>query len=139
MSAGTWELGWALLEPAEGHEQAGRRPVLVFCNDVIAAPIGLVTALPLTAWGKERRVSPTEVLLPPGRGDLPAASLVMAHQARTIAARRLSPAVGAPSGASPRRQVAQALALWLDLLRDARGPRPPGPAIPVRSCDGDYS
>ena len=115
MSVRKWDLAWALLDPAVGHEQAGRRPVLVFCNDTIASPIGLATVLPLTTWRKGRRVYPTEVLLPSGTAGLPEASLVLAHQVRTISAGRLSPAMGALEDPVPREQVAKALRLWLDL------------------------
>lgn len=115
MSLRKWDLAWALLDPTVGHEQAGRRPVLVFCNDVIAIPIGLATVLPLTTWKRGRRVYPTEVQLPTGTGGLPSASLVLAHQVRTISARRLSPALGALADAALREQVTRALRLWLDL------------------------
>ncbi|MBI2159095.1 MAG: type II toxin-antitoxin system PemK/MazF family toxin [Candidatus Rokubacteria bacterium] len=115
MSVRKWDLAWALLDPTVGHEQAGRRPVLVFCNDVIASPIGLTTVLPLTTWRKGRRVYPTEVLLISGTGGLPAASLVLTHQVRTISARRLSPAMGSLGDPARREQVATALRLWLDL------------------------
>jgi len=115
VSVRKWDLAWALLDPTVGHEQAGRRPVLVFCNDVIASPIGLATVLPLTTWRKGRRVYPTEVLLPSGTGGLPAAALVLAHQVRTISARRLSPAVGSLGDTARREQVATALLLWMDL------------------------
>jgi mRNA interferase MazF len=110
-----WDLAWAALDPAVGHEESGRRPVLVFCNEVVAAPIGLATALPLTSWRKGRRVYPTEVLLPAGMAGLPSASLVLAHQVRTISARRLSPAIGALVDPALREQVSRALRLWLDL------------------------
>ena len=105
----------ARLDPTVGHEEAGRGPVLVFCNDVIAAPIGVATVLPLTTWRKGRRVYPTEVLLPSGTAGLPAASLVLAHQVRTISARRLSPAIGSVGDTALREHVAKALRLWLDL------------------------
>ena len=118
MSIRKWDLVWALLEPGLGHEQAGRRPALVFCNDIIAAPIGLATVLPLTTWKEGRRVYPTEVLLPGGTGGLPAASLVLAHQVRTISAQRLSTAIGSLGNSALRGQVATALRLWLDLARD---------------------
>ena len=93
----------------------GRRPVLVFANEVIATPIGLVTVLPLTTWKTGRRVYPTEVLLPAGTAGLPSASLVLAHQVRTISARRLSPTLGALGDPTLRDQVSRALRLWLDL------------------------
>jgi mRNA interferase MazF len=115
VSVRKWDLAWALLDPSVGHEQAGRRPVLVFCNDVIASPIGLATVLPLTTWRKGRRVYPTEVLLPSGTGGLPAASLVLAHQVRTLSARRLSPAIGSVGDTALREHVMTALRLWLDL------------------------
>jgi mRNA interferase MazF len=118
VSVRKWDLAWALLDPTVGREPAGRRPVLVYCNDIIASPIGLTTVLPLTTWRKGRRVYPTEVLLPSGTGGLPAASLVLAHQVRTISARRLSPAVGSLGDTARREQVAKALRLWLDLGSD---------------------
>ena len=108
-------MAWAVLDPTVGHEQAGRRPVLVFCNDAIASPIGLATVLPVTGWKQGRRVYPTEVLLPAGAGGLPAASLVLAHQIRTVSARRLSPALGALDDRELRAQVTRALRIWLDL------------------------
>lgn len=117
MSLGKWDLAWVLLDPSVGHEQAGRRPVLVFGNDVIASPIGLSTVLPLTTWREGRRIYPTEVLLPSGMGGLPAPSLILAHQVRTISARRLSPAIGSISDPGVREHVARALGLWLDLAR----------------------
>ena len=115
MSVRKWDLAWALLDPAVGHEQAGRRPVLVFCNDVIASPIGLATVLPLTTWREKRRVYPTEVLFPAGTGGLTSTSLVLAHQVRTLSARRLSPAVGSVGDTALREHVVTALRLWLDL------------------------
>ena len=115
MSVRKWDLAWALLDPAVGHEQAGRRPVLVFCNDVVAIPIGLATVLPLTTWKEGRRVYPTEVLLPAGTGGLSAASLVLAHQVRTLSIRRLSSAIGSVGDAALRDRVVTALRRWLDL------------------------
>ena len=115
MSVRKWDVAWAQLEAPVGHGQTGRRPVLVFCNDVIAAPIGLATVLPLTTWEKGRRVYPTEVLLVSGTAGLAADSLVLAHQVRAISVRRLSPALGAIADPTLRGQVERALRLWLDL------------------------
>jgi len=114
MSLLKWDLAWAHLDPAAGHEQGGRRPVLVFCNDAIATPIGLATVLPLTTWKSGRRVYPTEVLLPPAVTGLPRASLVLCHQVRTLSAQRLSPAIGQLSDPELRRAVQRGLRLWLD-------------------------
>lgn len=90
MSFEKWDLAWAGLDPSVGHEQAGRRPVLVFSNDVISKAIGLVAIVPLTSWKEGRRVYPTEVLLPSEATSLPASSLALCHQLRTVSSRRLS-------------------------------------------------
>lgn len=118
MSVRKWDLVWVRLDPGVGHEQGGRRPALVFCNDTIAPPIGLATVLPLTTWKEGRRVYPTEVLLPAGSGGLPAASLVLAHQVRTVSARRLSGPMGSLDVGALQGQVTTALRLWLDLRSD---------------------
>ncbi len=110
-----WEIAWAGLDPSQGHEQAGRRPVLVFCNATIAAPIGLVAIVPLTSWKPNRRVYPTEVLLPPESTGLPAPSLALGHQLRTVSAQRLSRSKHRLDDAELRHDVDRAVRLWLDL------------------------
>jgi len=115
MALRKWDFAWAGLDPTVGHEQSGRRPVLVFCNDAIAGPIRLVTVLPLTTWKAGRRVYPTEVKISAGTGGLTADSLVIVHQVRTVSARRLSLPFGALEDAALRRQVSAALRTWLDL------------------------
>ncbi|MGH9407945.1 MAG: type II toxin-antitoxin system PemK/MazF family toxin [Vicinamibacterales bacterium] len=43
------EIRWADLNPVRGHEQAGRRPVLVLSHDVFNARSGTVIAVALTS------------------------------------------------------------------------------------------
>jgi|WetSurMetagenome_2_1015567.scaffolds.fasta_scaffold130845_2 mRNA interferase MazF len=106
---------WAVPDPAHGHQQAGRRPVLVYCNDVIAAAIELVAVLPITTMKKQRRVYPSEVLLSAEPAGLDADSLVLCHQLRTVAASHLSPAFGAVADPAMQAAVARAVRVWLDL------------------------
>lgn len=108
-----WDLAWAGLDPALGHEQAGRRPVLVLSNDVISRAIGLVAIVPLTTWKQGRRVYPTEVLLSAAATSLPSASLALCHQVRTVSARRLSSAKGRVDDGKLRSDIEQAVRLWL--------------------------
>jgi mRNA interferase MazF len=117
MSLFRWDLAWAGLDPTQGHEQAGRRPVLVLSSDAIGPAIGLAAVAPLTTWRKGRRVYPTEVRLPQGCGGLTAPSLVLAHQIWTVAAERLSAPFGRLEDAGLREAVTNALRLWLDLGR----------------------
>jgi mRNA interferase MazF len=115
MSHRKWDLVWVALDPTLGREQAGRRPALVYSNDVIASAIGLVAILPLTTWRHGRRVYPTELLLRAGTAALAADSLVLCHQLRTVATARLSPPFGALAEPALRAAVDRAVRLWLDL------------------------
>ena len=121
MSLRRWDLAWASLDPTRGHEQAGRRPVLVVSNDSIAAAIGLTAILPLTTWKRGRRVYPTEVLLKAEMVDLDVDSLVLCHQLRTVSAERLSPAFASLASATQRDAVERAVRLWLDLGAGSTG------------------
>lgn len=115
MSPARWELAWAGLDPTQGHEQAGRRPVLVLSSDAIGPAIGLAAVAPLTTWRKGRRVYPTEVLLPHGCGGLAAPSLVLVHQLRTVASERLTAPFGRLDVPELQAAVTRALRLWLQL------------------------
>lgn len=108
-----WDLAWAGLDPAVGHEQAGRRPGLVLSNDVISRAIHLVAVVPLTTRKKARRVYPTEVLLPTEVTSLPSPSLALCHQLRTVSARRLSPGKGRIDDKKLRLEIEKAVRLWL--------------------------
>ena len=119
MTPRKWDVAWAGLDPTHGREQAGRRPVLVLCNDRISALISLVTVLPITTLKKGRRVYPTEVVIPAGRASLAAESLVLCHQIRTIAVERLSTPAGRVEEPGLRQAVEKALRLWLDFEAEA--------------------
>ncbi len=108
-----WDLAWAGLDPSVGHEQAGRRPVLILSDDVISRSIGLVAIVPLTTLKKGRRIYPTEVLLSTQATSLPSSSLALCHQLRTVSARRLSPSKDRLTDGKLRADVERAVRLWL--------------------------
>jgi mRNA interferase MazF len=116
-----WDLAWATLDPTRGHEQAGRRPVLVVSNDSISAAIGLMAILPLTTRRRGRRVYPTEVLLKADMVSLDVDSLVLCHQLRTVSAERLSPAFASLADATQRDAVERAVRLWFGLAAGSTG------------------
>lgn len=57
------DYGFVDLNPTQGHEQAGRRPVLVVSCDVFNKATGMVWVVPVTTKPKSR---PQEVSLPGG-------------------------------------------------------------------------
>ncbi len=110
-----WGLFSANLNPIQGSEQAGTRPVLVVSRESIHAHLQVVTVLPLTSLKPGRRIYSTEVLLPEGMAGLRADSLAMAHQVRTLSKGRLGSRLGDLTGIELRQKVKHALSLYLDL------------------------
>lgn len=79
-----WEVWWANLDPARGHEQRGRRPVIVVGSALACSlPSGLVVVIPTTttSFSVPYRV---EVSLDPER-----TSYAMCEQIKSISAGRL--------------------------------------------------
>ena len=76
------------LNPVRGHEQAGRRPVLIISEDNFNhGPAGLVYAVPLTTRNKRQ---PAHVKINPPEGGLERESFIMTDQMRVLAKERLS-------------------------------------------------
>jgi mRNA interferase MazF len=105
-----WQVWWADLDPAEGHEQAGTRPVLVVSSPFHLAVTGkaLATVLPLTT---RERPGWLHRIAVKGPG---ATSYVITEQVRTVAVHRLS---GPPQtlAAEEIADVRRVLAKMLDL------------------------
>lgn len=82
---------WADLNPVRGHEQAGRRPVVVISHDVFNERSGTVIAMALTSQ-PQRAGFPLTLEL---EGDnLPKRSWVKISQIRTLSRQRLGRRIG---------------------------------------------
>ena len=86
------------LDPTRGHEQSGRRPVLIVSDDLYnAGPSGLVVVVPLTST--VRGIALHVRLLPP-EGGLRVESAILCDQVRAVARERLVRRWGAISAAT---------------------------------------
>ena len=85
------DIVWADLDPTQGHEQSGRRPVLVLSQDVFNERSGTVIACALTSQ-EPRALFPLslELTLP----KLPKRSWVKISQIRTLSVKRLGKRLG---------------------------------------------
>jgi len=92
MTVFQWAVIEADLDPVAGAEQKGTRPALIVSNEEYNQVMPNVTVLPLTST--RRRLYPSEVLLPQGKGGQPLDSIIMAHQIRTISKQRLKCLLG---------------------------------------------
>ena len=108
-----WAVLMADLDPVRGSEQAGRRPVLVVSDEEFNQAMPNVTVLPLTST--QRRLYPSEVMLPRHSAGQPFDSIILAHQIRTIAKGRLVEPVGYLEDRALRRAVRDAIREHLDL------------------------
>ena len=81
------EIWWADLDPTRGHEQGGRRPVLVVSTTYFNhGPADLILVLPLT---RTDRGIPIHVSVQPPEGGLPGRSFILCDALRSIAKERL--------------------------------------------------
>ena len=81
------EVWLAELNPTRGHEQAGRRPVLVVSEDLFnRGPAGLVIVLPMTST---MRNVPSHVPLAPPEGGVKNLTAILCEAVRSVAVERL--------------------------------------------------
>jgi mRNA interferase MazF len=85
---------WAELDPTEGHEQAGRRPVLVLSQNVFNDRSGTVIACALTSQ-EPRAGFPLTLEL--DKTKLPKRSWVKISQIQTLSVKRLGKKIGSAS------------------------------------------
>ena len=111
-----WQVVRADFEPVRGSEQAGVRPALIISSEAVNAVLPVVTVLPLTTRKNERRIYPTEALISAGEAGLPAESVALAYQIRTISKTRLLGSYGHLVDELLRESVREALRVHLDLM-----------------------
>jgi mRNA interferase MazF len=104
----------ARLDPVEGSEQAGVRPVIVVSRDAINEASPVVVVVPCTTRKLERRVYPSQIVLRAPEGGLRVDSIALGEQVRAIAKTRLRSHWGTLSPEELRR-LERALAITLDL------------------------
>ncbi len=104
----------ARLDPVEGSEQSGRRPVVVVSRDAINQSSPVVVVIPCTTHRPHRRIYPSQTVLEAPDGGLKGDSIALGEQIRSLAKTRLGEKWGSLSQASLRR-IDRALLMTLDL------------------------
>lgn len=74
----------ARLDPTEGSEQAGTRPVVVISRDSINSNSPVVVIVPVTDAANVKRLYPSHAHFPKGTGGLRMDSIAKAEQIRAI-------------------------------------------------------
>jgi mRNA interferase MazF len=104
----------ARLDPVEGSEQAGTRPVIVVSRDAINANLSIVVVVPCTTYRSTTRIYPSRILLQAPEGGLSVDSVALCEQLRTVTKLRLLRHRGTVSSQSLAR-IDRALRTTLDL------------------------
>lgn len=110
-----WGIFWANLNPTEGSEQAGVRPVLVISTEVVNQALPIVTIMSITSIKPGRRVYPTEVYLKSDDSGLPKDSIAMAHQIRAISKKRLGEKCGSIESDEIREKINSIIKIYFDI------------------------
>src|SRR5438067_3877948 len=75
------------LNPTRGHEQAGRRPAVIFSvNEFNTGPADLVFVVPITSTLRDL---PTQVVIRPPEGGIRVESAVLCEALRSVSRERL--------------------------------------------------
>ena len=88
------DVRWAELNPVRGHEQAGRRPVLVLSHDVFNERSGTIIGVALTS--QEPRAG-FPLTLESRASGLPKRSWIKISQIRTLSVDRIGPRIAKAS------------------------------------------
>ncbi|MDD5603753.1 MAG: type II toxin-antitoxin system PemK/MazF family toxin [Eubacteriales bacterium] len=110
-----WDIYYCCLDPAEGSEQKGTRPVLVISNDSVNSNLTVSTVLPFSSIKGNEKIYPTEVYIPGDVTVLKRDSVVMIHQIRTVSHKRLVKKIGSINNDSIRDKVTVAVREYFEL------------------------
>lgn len=87
------EIWLANLNPGQGSEQAGIRPVIIMQEDALTEMTDTVLTIPLTT-NLRRAALPTSMLIPEGEGEIERDSIALCHQLRVLDKTRLQKRIG---------------------------------------------
>jgi mRNA interferase MazF len=102
------------LEPHEGSEQGGTRPVVVVSRDALNKFSPIVVVVPITDAANKKKVYPSHVQVAAGIAGLTMDSLVLCEQVRAINKTRLKRQLGKLDKAK-LTSIEAALKITLDL------------------------
>lgn len=104
----------ARLDPVEGSEQGGTRPVIIVSREAINLSSTLVIAIPCTTYRTTRRLYPSQILIQSPDGGFDRDTIALGEQLRAISKTRLLEKRGTIN-TQTLIQLEQALLITLDL------------------------
>ena len=110
-----WEIYYCRLDPTEGSEQKGTRPVIVISTDAVNHNLPVSSVLPLSSVKPGDKIYPTEIVLKTSVTGLPKLSVAMIQQIRTVSHNRLTNYVGEITDRETRKAILDTCRDYFDL------------------------
>ena len=109
------QIYFASLDPIQGREQSGRRPVLVVSSNAINRQSLVVTVIVGTDAANIQRDYPTNIRVTAGESGLPRDTVFLAFQLRSLDHSRFTSPVAGSLSPILMTEVANALRLTLEI------------------------
>ena len=110
-----WEIWFLSLDPTQGSEQKGIRPVLVISNDAVNDNLSVFTCIPFSSVKPGAKVYPTEVMLSASESGLSRDSVLMLQQIRTVSEDRLLKKAATLADEKIKERINRALIEYFEL------------------------
>ena len=110
-----WDICFCRLDPTQGSEQRGVRPVLVVSNNAVNHNLPVSTVLPLSSVKPTDKIYPTEVMLKTDITGLPKNSVAMVQQVRTVAHSRLELPIENLADTEAREKILEAIRMYFEV------------------------
>jgi mRNA interferase MazF len=108
------DIYFARLDPTEGSEQGGDRPVVVVSGSELNEAVGRAVVVPLTSY-RGRPIHPSQVFVPSSAPGVTRDSIALCEQVRVLSQARLLRLLGAlPDALMPEVDAALRNVLELD-------------------------
>ena len=110
-----WDIWFLNLDPTQGSEQKGIRPVLVISNDAVNDNLTIFTCIPFSSVKAGAKIYPTEVFLSSIESGLPKDSVLMLQQIRTVSEDRIYNKVTTITDSKLKEKINNALIKYFEL------------------------
>ena len=110
-----WDICFCKLDPTQGSEQRGIRPVLVVSNNSVNHNLPVSTVLPLSSVKPTDKIYPTEVMLRTTVTGLAKDSVAMVQQIRTVAHSRLEPPISSLKDPTCKEAILEAIPMYFEV------------------------
>ncbi|MCL2095679.1 MAG: type II toxin-antitoxin system PemK/MazF family toxin [Oscillospiraceae bacterium] len=110
-----WEIYFCNLNPVQGSEQRGLRPVIVISNDDVNHNLPVSAIIPLSSIKPNDKIYPTEVKLSKEITGLQKDSVAMIQQIRTVSHNRFNNKAGIITDSKHKKIILDTIRLYFEL------------------------